>query len=99
MPRIKLTKPGFENFTGHLLGVQFIGGVSAALSQQERDIIAASQGGVLIDDNDEVIGGASSQLRWNHISKPADPRDPYLGVPVDPNPEPEPEEEEEGTGE
>jgi len=81
MPRLKLTRPGFENYTGYLLGVQFVNGVSVGISQHDIDIIAASQGGVLIDDEDNEIGGASPVLRWTHEHKPDHPGAPFVGVP------------------
>lgn len=67
MPRIKLTKPGFANLTGPLLGAQFTNGVSNDVPLATIDAIAAAIGGDLVDGEGEVIGPAGRAYRHSTI--------------------------------
>lgn len=71
MTRIKLTKPGFETFTGNLLGVAFTNGISADADLGLIDRIAASQGGNIVDASGNFISVAGSAARKASISAPA----------------------------
>lgn len=63
MPNLKLTKRGFETFTGRLLGADFVNGVSTAISESTTDTIAAAIGGTLVDNEGNETGPAGSFYR------------------------------------
>jgi len=69
MTRLKLTKAGFTNFTGRLLGADFVDGIADDISQSTCDTIAAAIGGDLIDGAGDVIGPAGSHYRRTILPK------------------------------
>lgn len=73
MSNLKLTKPGFETYTGRLLGADFVNGVSNAISVSTIDTIAAAIGGVLVDDDGAELGPAGSFYRRPAKEAPAEP--------------------------
>lgn len=80
MPNLKLTKPGFANFTGQLLGADFVNGVSQGISQTTTDTIAAAVGGVLVDDLGAELGPAGSFYRRPETEAEPAPEPPVEGA-------------------
>ena len=76
MPRLKLTKPGFTNFTGKLHQIAFVNGLSVVAKLADLDQIAAGQGGDLYQDNGTTkIGaaGGAARVATSGLISPAQP--------------------------
>lgn len=63
MPRLRLTKPGYENFTGPLLGVKFTAGVSGDIPLATIDTIAASIAGNIVGADGTTVISAAGKLQ------------------------------------